>query len=79
MVEEVTREEFDKFTELIEDRLDKMEEDTKKRLDDHLNAFGELTAQVDKASVTMNKRIDEIEERTGKSVITRIKEALTPE
>lgn len=75
MVEEVTREEFDKFTRLIEDRLDKMEENTKKRLDDLLNAFGELTASVDKTDTAIRERIDEVEEKS-KSFFTKVKEAI---
>lgn len=75
MVEEVTREEFDKFTKLMEDRLDKMEENTKKRLDDFLNAFGELTANVDKTDTAIRERMAKVEEKS-KSFITRVKEAI---
>lgn len=77
MVEVVTREEFDKFTKLIGGRLDKTEESTKKRLDDLLTAFGELTAHIDKIDTAIRERVDDVEEKS-KSFITRIKEAIEP-
>ena len=77
MVNVTTKEEFDEFKKLIEDRLDKREKSMQKRLDDLLTAFGALTASVDKDCVAMHKRLDEVEEKS-KSLFTRIKEAIEP-
>jgi len=77
VVEVVTREEFDKFKKFVEDRLGKMEEDTKKGQDNLLKAFGDLTANVDKIETAIRERVDEVEEKS-KSFITRIKEAIEP-
>lgn len=77
MVEVVTKEEFDKFTKLMEDRLDKMEESTKKSMDARVKLFAAINTRLDEVEadcVTAQERIDDVEEKS-KSVITRIKEA----
>jgi len=77
LVNVATKEEFDEFKKLIEDRLNKREKSMQKRLDDLLTAFGELTAYLDKIEATINKRVDGVEEKS-KSLFTRIKEAIEP-
>ncbi len=78
MVEVVTSKEFAEFKKFIEDRLDKMEKSTKKRLDDTLKAFGELTAYVDKLEIATRERVDDVEEKS-KSLWTRLREAVAKE
>lgn len=77
MVNVATKEEFDKFKKLIEDRLDKMDKNAEERRLDILKAFGDLRANVDETDTAMHKRVDEVEEKS-KSLFTRIKEAIDP-
>lgn len=77
MVNVATKEEFDKFKKLIEDRLDKMDKNAEEGRLDILKAFGDLRANVDETDTAMCKRVDEVEEKS-KSLFTRIKEAIDP-
>lgn len=73
MVEVVTSKEFDEFKKSIEDRLDNMDKNRRKGMNDLVKALGDLTKQVDEISA----KVEDVEEKS-KSVVTRIKEAFEP-